>query len=97
MNRGTELAIRAGGRGVARQERRLARELEREQIPAQVAAAKIEAAAFATHVALHHAAMLSASEARLIEVAPIGEARYKAIVDGFAGYAVSEISLLAIK
>ena len=35
--------------------------------------------------------------ARAIQVAPLGEARYRAIVDAFAGYAVSEINLLAFK
>ncbi len=80
-----------------REERELATHLARAQVPAQVAAAKIEAAAFATHVALSHAGMLSATEARLIQLAPLGEARYRAIADAFAGYACQEISLLAVK
>jgi len=80
-----------------RDQRQLAVNLRQAQVPAQVAAAKIEAAAFATHVALSHAGMLSAAEARLIQMAPLGEARYRAIVDAFAGYACQEISLLAFK
>lgn len=81
-------------RTLSRTERRQAAELERAQQPARVAAAKIEGAAFATHVAIHHAGMLSAAEARLIKLAPLGEARYQAIVDSFAGYAASEIAML---
>lgn len=92
----TEL-IRAQGRALARPERRRAARLREAQVPAQVAAAKIEGAAFAAHVALQHAGMLSAAEGRLIQYAPLGEARYKAIVDSFAGYACQEISLLAFK
>lgn len=80
-----------------RAQRQLAAHLQQAQVPAQVAAAKIEAAAFAAHVALSHAGMLSAAEARLIGLAPLGEARYRAIADAFAGYACQEISLLAFK
>ncbi len=75
--------------------RRLSRELATAQRPAQLAAARIEAAAFTTHTALHHAGMLSAVEARLIQQAPLGEPRFKAIADAFAGYACHEIALLA--
>lgn len=80
-----------------RSERRLAGELVEAQHPARIAAAKIEGAAFATHVAIQHAGMLSAAEARLVRLAPLGEARYQAIVDSFAGYAASEISMLLHK
>jgi hypothetical protein len=93
----TDLIQRAPGQLTRRQERQLAAHLMRAQVPAQVAAAKIEAAAFATHVALSHAGMLSATEARLITLAPTGEPRYRAICDAFAGYACQEISLLAFK
>ena len=80
-----------------REQRQLGTDLRAAQVPAQVAAAKIEAAAFATHVALSHAGVLSATEARLIQLAPLGEAGYRAIADAFAGYACQEISLLAVK
>jgi hypothetical protein len=82
-------------RGAVRQERQLTRSARRAQVPAQLSAARVEAAAFTTHVALHHAGMLSATEARLIQQAPLGECRYKAIADAFAGYACHEIALLA--
>lgn len=80
-----------------RGQRQLTAQLAQAQVPAQVTAARIEAAAFATHVALSHAGMLSATEARLIQLAPLGEARYRAIADAFAGYACQEISLLACR
>jgi hypothetical protein len=83
--------------GLTREERRAAVAIRQAQLPGQIAAAKIEAASFAAHVALHHAGMLSATEARLLQFAPLGEQRYKAIADAFAGYACHEIALLAHK
>lgn len=87
--------IRSQTRQVVRRRRPRAARLSDAQRPAEIAAAKIEAAAFATHVALQHAGMLSAAESRLLAYAPLGEARYKAIVDSFAGYACHELALLA--
>lgn len=84
--------LTTGGSG-----RRTHAALRRAQVPGQLAAASIEGAAFATHVALSHAAMLSAAEGRALQYAPLGEARYQAIVDSFAGYCCGEISLLAFK
>lgn len=92
----TEL-IRAPGRGLSRAERKQAAVLRQAQVPARIAAAKIEGAAFAAHVAMTHASMLSAAEERAIKVAPLGEARFKAIADAYAGYACQELSLLAFK
>ncbi len=82
---------------LSRGDRQRAVVLRDAQLPGQQAAAKIESAAFAAHVALSHATMLSAAEGRAIEYAPLGEARYKAICDGFAGLCVEELSLLAFK
>lgn len=81
----------------AREARRLDATLRQAQVPGMRAAAKIESAAFATHVALSHAALLSAAEANLLTMAPLGEARYRAIVDSFAGLACHELSLLAFR
>lgn len=55
-------------------------------------AARIHAAAFAAHVALTHVGSLSAEECRLLEQVPLGEGRYKAIVDNFTGVAAAEIA-----
>jgi len=71
--------------------------VRRAQVPGQLAAASIEGAAFATHVALSHAAMLSAAEGRALQYAPTGDARYKAIADSFAGVCCDKISLLAFQ
>lgn len=91
----TDLTRRPGVASTRREERRLALSLREAQVPAQVAAAKMEAASFAAHVALHHAGMLSAAEARVLQQAPLGAGRYKAIVDAYAGYCCHELALLA--
>jgi hypothetical protein len=89
--------IHAPPRRLSRRERQLGTRLRDAQIPGQVAAAKIESAAFTARTALSHAAMLSGAEARAIEYAPLGEARYKAICDSFAGYCCEELTLLAFR
>lgn len=89
--------IKAPPRRLVREEQQRAAVLREAQVPGQRAAAKIESAAFATHVALSHATMLSAAEGRALQYAPLGEARYKAINDAFAGYSCEEIHLLAFK
>lgn len=89
--------IHAPPRRLARSEHQRAVTLRDAQIPGQIAAAKIEAAAFATHTALSHATTLSAAEGRAIEYAPLGQNRYKAIVDSFTGYCCEELNLLAFK
>ena len=89
--------IHAPPRRLTREQRQLGVTLRAAQVSGQRAAAKIESAAFATHVALSHATMLSAAEGRALEHAPLGEARYKAINDAFAGYCCEEIQLLAFK
>lgn len=93
----TDLTNRRAAAVGTRGQRQLERRLAEVQLPGQLAAAKIESAAFATHVALQHTAMLSAAEARLLAQAPLGEARYRAIVDAFAGYCCQELALLAHK
>jgi|GEM_PF-2496685 len=87
--------IHAPPHHLTRKERQLGARLRDSQVPGQIAAAKIESAAFAARTALSHAAMLSGAEARAIEYAPLGEARYKVICDAFAGYCCEELALLA--
>jgi hypothetical protein len=55
-------------------------------------AARLNAAAYVTHVAMTYAGQLSAEEARLIQMVPLGEARYQAIVDTFASVACAEVA-----
>lgn len=71
--------------------------VEAARLPGQVAAAKIEAAAFATYVGLSNTAMLSALEGRLLQQVPLAEPRLKAIVDSYATYVCQELALLAYR
>lgn len=66
--------------GVQRQTRR---EVERVQSRAIVAKLTEDGRAFVTHTALEHVGALTALEQHLITVAPLGEARYREIVDSY--------------
>lgn len=83
------------GYGLSRTARETSREIARAHSRGTVAAARIEAESFATHIALHHAAMLSSVESRLAEQTPHGAARYQAIVDTFTGAACTEIAAIS--
>ena len=54
-------------------------------------AARVEAAAYVTHVGLSHVQRLTATEEQLIQQNPLGEARYRMLVDSFALVAASEV------
>ncbi|MFN8103942.1 MAG: hypothetical protein U0U69_05740 [Acidimicrobiia bacterium] len=77
-----------------RAQRELARRVDNAEADGVVAAARIRAAAYATHTALTETAILSNIEAQLVKLCPLGEARYQAIVDSFAGVAVAEVMRL---
>lgn len=66
--------------GIQRQTRR---EVERVQSRAIVAKLTEDGRAFVTHTALDHVGALTALEQHLITVAPLGEARYREIVDSY--------------
>ena len=66
--------------GIQRQTRR---EVERVQSRAIVAKLTEDGRAFVTHTALEHVGALTALEQHLIMVAPLGEARYREIVDSY--------------
>lgn len=85
---GSQLASRDRGR----LSRPVTRQIEAVRGSAVVSAARVNAAAYVTHTALTFTAQLSAEESRLIETTPLGEARYKAIVDHFTGVACAEIA-----
>ena len=74
--------------------RQVVKSVERAAHRGLVAAAKTQSASYVAHVAMSEVAMLTAEEGRLIGQCPLGEARFKAIVDTFAGVAVSEIAQL---
>jgi len=61
-----------------------------------VTSAQIVAAAHVTKVALHLASALTAEEALLVRTNPLGEERYRLLVDSFtavAAFRVSEMGL----
>lgn len=66
--------------GIQRQTRR---EVERVQSRAVVAKLVEDGRALLTHTALEHVGALTALEQHLITVAPLGEARYREIVDSY--------------
>lgn len=65
-------------------QRQAGREIERVQAQALVADTREQGRALLTNTALQNVGALSALEQHLIQVAPLGEARYKHIVDSFA-------------
>lgn len=66
--------------GIQRQTRR---EVERVQSRAIVAKLVEDGRAFLAHTTLEHVGALTALEQHLITVAPLGEARYREIVDSY--------------
>ncbi len=77
----TQQGLASMSRGLQRQTSRV---VERVQSRAVIAGVHEEARAFLTDRALQNVGALSALEAHLIEIAPLGEARYKHIVDAYA-------------
>ncbi len=65
-------------------QRQVGREIEKVQAQALVADTREQGRALLTNTALQNVGALSALEQHLIQVAPIGEARYKHIVDSYA-------------
>ena len=65
-------------------QRQTGREIERVQSQALIADVREQGRAVLTNTALNNVGALSALEAHLIQVAPLGEARYKHIVDSYA-------------
>ncbi|MEV7757840.1 hypothetical protein AB0O16_07570 [Microbacterium sp. NPDC089180] len=72
------------GQRDARLQRQTSREVDQLRSRVVVAATVEQGRGFITDVALHEAGSLSALETHLIQVAPLGEARYKHIVDAYA-------------
>jgi hypothetical protein len=82
-----ELAPLGGG-----MQRQTGREVERVQGQAIVAEVKEQGRAFLTNSVLQSVGALTALEQHLIQVAPLGEARYKHIVDSFTMGAAQAIT-----
>lgn len=83
----TGLAQMGGG-----MQRQTAREVERVQGQAIVAEVREQGRAFLTNSVLQSVGALTALEQHLIQVAPLGEARYKHIVDSFTMGAAQSIA-----
>lgn len=85
-----------GAQGLAQMsgsmQRQTGREIERVQAQALVADTREQGRALLTNTALQNVGALSALEQHLIQVAPLGEARYKHIVDAYAMGAARSIS-----
>jgi O-acetyl-ADP-ribose deacetylase (regulator of RNase III) len=81
-----------GARTPARLPRDIERRVDTAHGTAVVGAARVNAAAYVTHAALQFTASLTAEESRLIEQVPLGEGRFKALVDNFTGVACAEIA-----
>ncbi|KZE42038.1 hypothetical protein [Microbacterium sp. T32] len=75
-------------------QRQTSREAERVQAQAIVAEVKEQGRAFLTNSVLQNVGALTALEQHLIQVAPLGEARYKHVVDAFTIGAAQAISRL---
>jgi hypothetical protein len=73
-------------------QRQAGREIERVQAQALIADTREQGRALLTNTALTNVGALTALEQHLIEVAPLGEARYKHIVDAYALGAAQAIS-----
>ena len=76
----------------ASMQRQATREVERVQAQAVVAEVREQGRAFLTNTALQNVGALTALEQHLVQVAPLGEARYKHIVDAYAMGAAQAIA-----
>jgi hypothetical protein len=75
--------------------RPVAREIAAARSRGEVSTATVHALAQVTHTGLTLAAMLSSEEERLVSMCPLGEARYKALVDQFTAAAAAEIATMS--
>jgi hypothetical protein len=62
-----------------------------------LAAAKVEAAAFVTHVAIQEIGILSMEEALLVERCPHAAGRARAIVDNFTAVAANTVAQMGFR
>lgn len=75
--------------------RPVAREMAEARYRGHVSAASVQALGQVTHTALTLAAILTAEEERLVSMCPLGEARYRALVDQFTAAAAAEIATMS--
>jgi hypothetical protein len=82
----------SGGGELSRVPRSARKALDQVQGHGLVTAAKVEAAAFVTHVAIQEIGLLSMEEALLVERCPHAAGRAKAVVDNFTVVAASTVA-----
>ena len=80
---GSSLSSQGLGRMSMGMQRQTNREVERVQSRAIVAKLTEDGRAFLTNTALEHVGALTSLEQHLISIAPLGEARYREIVDSY--------------
>lgn len=80
---GNQMAPRSLGSMSLGVQRQMRREVEQVQARGMVAKLVEDGRAMLTHTALEHVGALTALEQHLITVAPLGEARYREIVDNY--------------
>jgi hypothetical protein len=76
-------------------DQRLSADIAEAERPGIVAAARINAGAFATSVALHNAAMLSRTADAAFKISPMGEDTYRSILMAYGDFATTEIRRLS--
>ena len=81
---GGQFSQQGVGRMSGSMQRQTSREIERVVARTLVADVHENGRALLTNTALQNLGALSALEAHLIEIAPLGEARYKHVVDAYA-------------
>jgi hypothetical protein len=93
-----EVSRRSSGALTYLDDRRLSREVSRAQVPAKVAAARIQAAAFAAHTGLVCTEILTSLEVQAVQrQGAVLDARARAIVDTYTGVVTTELSKLALR
>ncbi len=94
-----DLTRRGSGSGLSPRELRdQSRELERAQMPAKRAAARIQAAAYTTHTALTCVEILTGLEQQAAErQGPMIDARARMLVDQYTGLCATELARLAMR
>lgn len=79
---------------IRRTNREVARAVHQEHSRGVIMAARVNAGAHVARTALINVALLSREEEQLIQLAPLGEGRYKAIIDVYAIYAAGVVGEL---
>lgn len=94
LSRTTGFTFTRTSRDARREAKGLGQALRQEAARGQLLAARLNADALATRVALHNAGLLSKEEELLLQFAPLCDSRVKAIIDAYAINAAGKIAQL---